>query len=126
MNLLLQILLYRQELCLWHLQEPTVAGENTLTYKIRVHIFEGVRGRVFKEGGVAVRDSVFEPTALDETRKFGVTSSVTNDNYIAHIGIYSKPLGETFGANQINAVAEALVEYYDGVSSDVVWSPITV
>lgn len=118
----------------WHygqtasLQDYTViAGEARNQYYIRLHLFEDNAARIFLQGGSVDKTGVFEDTKLDLTLRFGSTASTSLDIEIAHIGVYSLPLGEKFTSTFLDEKGDALQTYYGGGGiPEALWSAITV
>ena len=104
-----------------------ISGEDTRQFYIRCMLFEDNVGRMFIGGGSVDKTGSFEDTSLDLTMRFGFTSGGTLDIEIATLQVYSLPLGETFTAEFLDGIGEAIESYYSGATSpEAVWSAITV
>jgi len=104
-----------------------VTPDTTAFSNIRLWLFEDGRCEFYNSGGTALIDSTFEDTALDQTLRLGLTSSISLDLEICHVSIFRLPDGETFTANFINQVGNYLESiYYNGTTAtDSRWQDIT-
>lgn len=105
---------------LWGVSSDTyedVMSFDSSSYALRCYRLEEGLQKIYVGGGIAklARTNDWTPTSLTSKLAFGgsASSSSGNEQFIAHLSIYSVPEGNGFTASVINAIAQEIVAYYN-------------